>query len=86
MDYNSTMAVSRTDLQRWIAGFEAADEADREARRAQGPRPEWSIMLSLSLLDAAKSDAGGRYPFDPHRRANEEAVRAVWTRLRERLR
>lgn len=43
-------------------------------------------MLSLSLLDAAKSDAGGRYPFDPHRRANERAVRAVWIRLRERLR
>ena len=51
------MALTAADARRWLQGFEAAGRADREAKRAQGPRPEWSIALALSLIDAARAAA-----------------------------
>lgn len=80
------MAISATDARRFVANFEAAEQADRDEKRKQGARPEWSIALALSLLEAARRAAGGRTLIDPRRDEEHEAVRAVWNRLRSRLR
>jgi hypothetical protein len=72
-------------VRRWIAGFEAAAEADRQALRRRGADPMSSIRIALSLIDAAPRSAGGRALADPLREAEAERVRAVWARLRQRL-
>ena len=74
------------DGRRWISNFEAAEQADRDERRRQGAHPEQSIALSLSLLEAARAAAGDRTLIDPRREEEHENVRAVWNRLRSRLR
>jgi hypothetical protein len=79
------MALAPADARRWLQGFDAAERADIEARRRAGPRPEWSIALSLSLLHAARLAAGNRSLVDPRRAAQDEAVRAIWARLRSRV-
>jgi hypothetical protein len=78
--------LTRVDAQRWLDGFEQAARADGEMKRRQGPRPEWSITLALSLIQAARTAAGGHLPSDPRRTRDEEAVRQVWERLRGSLR
>ena len=80
------MALSAGDARRWLQGFEAAERADHDAKRRQGPRPEWSIALALSLLRAALLAADGRPLLDPRRAGQDEAVRRVWGRLRSQLR
>ena len=77
--------MDAAQVRRWIAGFEAAAEADRQALRRRGADPTWSIRLSLSMIDAARHDSG-RALRDPLREAEAERVRSVWTRLRQRLR
>jgi hypothetical protein len=72
-------------VRRWIAGFEAAAEADRAALRRRGADPMWSIRIALSMIDAAHRGPGGRAFRDPLREAEAERVRAVWARLRQRL-
>ena len=79
------MPLTAADARRWLQGFEAADRADRDAKRKQGPRPEWSVALALSLLKAAQLAANGRPLLDPRRAAQDEAVRQIWDRLRSRL-
>lgn len=79
------MPVTAADARRWLGGFEAAERADREEKRRQGPRPEWSIALALSLLNAARLAARGRSLVDPRRDEEDAAVRAVWSRLRSRF-
>jgi len=72
-------------VRRWIAGFEAAAEADRLALQRRGADPEWSIRLSLSMIGAAHRRPAQRALRDPLREAEAERVRAVWARLRRRL-
>jgi hypothetical protein len=79
------MGVTAADARRWLQGFEDAGRADREAKRAQGPRLEWSVSLALSQIDAARTAAGGRPLLDPRRAEQVEAVRQVWARLRTGL-
>ena len=79
------MVMSAADVRRWMGNFEAAEQADRDQRRRDGARPEQSIALSLSLLEAAQIAAGDRTLIDPRRDTEHEAVRAVWARLRSRL-
>jgi hypothetical protein len=71
--------VIRADAERWLSRFDAAERATREHRRREGPRPEWSLDLALSLIDAAR-EAGT--PPDPRRARDEAAVRETWARLR----
>jgi hypothetical protein len=68
-----------------LLGFDAAERADREAKRAQGPRPEWSIRVALSLIETARLCAADRPLLDPRRAEEDEIVRQVWDRLRLRL-
>lgn len=77
--------MDATQVRRWIAGFEAATEADRQALRRWGADPAWSIRLSLSMIAAARRALGRRLVPDPQREAEAECVRAVWVRLRRRL-
>jgi len=84
VDYHSSVPLTTAEARRWLSGFEAAEKADREARRRAGPDPEWAIGASLSLLEAAITASKGRLPFDPQRACREEAVRSVWERLRAR--
>ena len=79
------MTLTAAEARRWLQRFEAVDRADREAKRAQGPRPDWSIALALSLIDAARAAAREWPLLDPRRPAQDETVRQVWTRLRSRL-
>jgi hypothetical protein len=81
-DYNGRMALSGADIRRWLHGFEEADRAARLARQREGPDPQRSIALSLSLLDAVLTATGGRYPDDPRRAEMDQAVRITWDRLR----
>ena len=70
-------------VRRWIAGFEAVTEADREALRRRGPDPAWAISLALSMIQAAEE--AGTATVDPSREADDRRVRAVWSRLRARI-
>ena len=72
-------------VRRWIANFEAAAEADRQARRDRGIDRERSIHLSLSMIAASRRPLGGRVLEDPLREAEAERVREVWRKLRARL-
>ena len=78
--------IDAAHVRRWIAGFEAATEADRQAFRRRGADTAWSIRLSLSMIDAAHREPGRRDIRDPLREAEAERVRAVWARLKQRLR
>jgi len=79
------MASSMTaeQVRAWIEGFEEIERLDLERMRREGPRPEWSISVALSMIEAAR--ASGRPLHDPNREASDEAVREVWARLRDRL-
>ena len=80
----SSAVMDAAQVRRWIAGFEAAAEADRQALRRRGADPTWSIRLALSMIDAARHDSGQALR-DPLREAEAERVRSVWARLRQRL-
>lgn len=78
--------MDAADVRRWIAGFEAADAAAAAASAAAGPQYERSVRLSLSLIEAARTAAGGRLPIHPHRETEDAVARATWVRLRARAR
>jgi hypothetical protein len=81
--------MDATQVRRWISNFEAAAQADRQAWRNRGARGidrVRSIGLSLSMIDAARRALGGRVGYDPMRETEDERVREVWRRLRDRLR
>jgi hypothetical protein len=80
------MPLTAADARKWLEGFEAAAHVDREAKRQQGPRPEWAIAVSLSLLRAVGLAAGDRPLSAPTRAAQAEAVRVTWDRARSKLR
>ena len=73
-------AMTAEQVRSWIEGFEAIKQADRERLRQTGPRPQWSVAVSLSLIEAAR--ASGKPLYDPRREAEDERVRQVWTRLK----
>src|SRR5437867_5290179 len=76
------MVLTRADARRWVQDFEAARRADIDAKRHEGPRPQWSIALALSLLRSARIAAKGRPLIDARRVDQDERVRATWDRLR----
>ena len=78
--------MDATQVRRWIAGFEAAAEADRQALWDRGIDRARSIGLSLSMIAAARCALAGRVVNDPLREAEDERIRQVWRQLRARLR
>ncbi len=78
--------LSKEVAQRWLERFEAAAEIDQAAEKKRGARPQWSIEISLSLIEAARA-AGFLTPSAlATRESDDEAVRRTWDRLRDRLR
>ena len=67
-----------------MANFDAAKEVERDLVQKEGPRPAWSVETALSLI-LATEQTSGRLPADPLREQQEEAVRAIWARLRKRM-
>lgn len=76
--------MSSADLRRWMSGFEAAANAERERRRLHGSRPDDAVALAASLIEAAWQAANGP-PRHPLRTAADDRARQTWCRLRARL-
>ncbi len=72
--------MTAEQVRSWIEGFEAIKQADRERLRQMGPRPQWSVSVSMDLIEAAQ--ASGIRLRDPRREAEDERVRQLWTRLK----
>jgi hypothetical protein len=85
MRYIDRKSMDAAKVRRWIAGFEAAAEAERWALRREGARPAWSVTVALSMIQAAEE--AGRLPAEPDavRALQELGVRETWRRLRERM-
>lgn len=75
------IAPTRSDVVRWLDGFETAAAADREALRAGTPDSARSIQLALSLIATMWQACGGRPPVDLIREREVEQVRNTWLRL-----
>jgi len=79
-------SLSKEGAQRWLEKFEAVAAMDQAAEKKRGARPRWSIVISLSLIEAARA-AGFLSPSAlATRESEDEAVRRTWDRLRARLR
>lgn len=78
------MTLDPDQVRRWMANFDAAKEVERDLVAQEGLRPAWSVEAALSLILAAERQRG-QLEADPLREQREEAVRAVWARLRKRL-
>jgi hypothetical protein len=77
--------VSKEGARRWLESFERVAEIDRAADEEQGARPQWSIEISLSLIEAARA-AGFLSPSAlATRESEDEGVRRTWDRLRHGL-
>jgi hypothetical protein len=81
----SGTGASKEDALRWIRRFEAAEEVDRAAAMRDGPRPEWSIAISLSLIESARAAGFLSTSVLAIRAAEDEPVRRTWDRLRAGL-
>lgn len=80
------MSLSREDAKGWLERFEAAAEIDQAAEKKRGARPQWSIEMSLSLIEAARASGFLSPAALAIREVEDEAVRRTWDRLRARLR
>jgi len=79
-------SLSKEDALRWLERFEAVAEIDQAAEKKREARPQWSIEISLSLIEAARA-AGFLSPSAlAIREFENEAVRRTWDRLRAGLR
>ena len=81
----SGTGTSREDALRWLRRFEAAEEVERVAATRDGPRPEWSIAISLSLIESARAAGFLSTSALAIRAADDEPVRQTWERLRAGL-
>jgi hypothetical protein len=76
------MPKTSADARKWLEGFDAAERAEREVKRARGPQRDWSITVATSLIDGARLAASSRPLVDPRRAVVDENVRQIWSRLR----
>jgi len=82
---SNSAKVTAADLRRWHERFQAIEQADIEMLRREGPKPEWSIAVSLSMIEAATTVLSSQRR-DPVREAEDAAVMRTWDRLRARFR
>jgi hypothetical protein len=79
------MALTGEQARRFLAGFEAAAEADREALRRAGPDPQRAWRLSMDAIASARRAAPPSSRLGAARASEDEQARQVWERLRARL-
>jgi hypothetical protein len=79
-------SLSKEDALRWLERFDAAAEMDRADERKRGARPQWSIEISLSLIEAARAAGFLSSAALAIRESEDEGVRRTWERLRDGLR
>jgi hypothetical protein len=60
-------------------------EIGRTARAAAPPDVEWSIRVSLPLIDAARAALAKAPALAAHRAAEDAAIREIWARVRARV-
>lgn len=80
------MSVRAQEVRRWIAGFEAAAAADRDAARGTPGEPDRAFGLALALIAEARRALAANPRLEARRSREDDAARRVWARLRERLR
>lgn len=73
--------MDRADVDRWFAGFRAAEERRRELEAAEGLDTGRSIARSLSLIAAMRATIPAA-ELERQRAADDASVREVWARLR----
>jgi hypothetical protein len=81
----ASTAKRREDALRWLRRFEAAEEVERAAVIKDGPRPDWSIAISLSLIESARAAGFLSTSALAIRAREDEEVRRTWDRLRAGL-
>ena len=78
--------MSATDVRRWIERFDAVAAVER-AERVGSPRGcTWALGVSLPMISAARAALSLAPALAAHRADEDARVRAVWDRLRARLR
>lgn len=77
--------MDAAQVRRWLDGFAAIAEADRRMLLAQGADPARAARLALGLIDAVRAVNASSPDAERLREADDEAVRAIWAVLRERL-
>lgn len=78
--------MTRDAVQQWLRRYDSIAEADREALKRRGPRPDWSISTALSLIEAAGRGWRSSASLRALRQQEDRAVAATWKILRRRLR
>jgi len=78
--------MSARDARRWIHGFEAAAAADRRTGGTTAGGASRALSLALPLITAARRALAANTDLSARRAREDEAVRHLWTLLRERLR
>jgi hypothetical protein len=70
---------------RFVEGHKAVEALEREAARRAGPNPEKAFADAMALFDAV-AELGELSPeLVRARERDDERVRAVWAKLRERM-
>jgi hypothetical protein len=78
-------ARAAADLRRWIGARRAGARWEQAERRDRVPAPADAVAAGLDLIDFAAEVTGWPIPDDARQRADAEATRRIWRRLRERL-
>ena len=73
--------MSREDLRRWVAGYQAAQRREREEAAAAGPDSSAAIEQALALI-ALGARIGTTVTEDPADLRDEQRARVAWARLR----
>lgn len=82
--YSAMSSMTAEQVRAWIKEIEAIHLIDREEMSRLGPNPEWSISVSLRIIEAVR--AAGVPIQDLNREEEDEQVRRNWEKLRAAFR
>lgn len=82
--YTIMSSMTAEQVRAWIKELEAVHQIDREEMSRLGPNPEWSISVSLSIIETVR--ASGVSLQDLKREEEDEQVRRNWEKLRAAFR
>jgi hypothetical protein len=73
--------MTAEQVRAWIKELEAVHQIDLKEMSRLGPNPEWSISVSLSMIEAVR--ASGVSLQDLKSEEKDEQVRRTWEKLRK---